>query len=219
MSFMNSRGLINGCVLVAFILLLLSHSFLTVGVTYADVKSNVEDTFPQILILNSSTATSSGMQCERLWSASIQDFMTCCRIPSKNTLKCLPSFIIAGVQKGGTTALSALLCTINAVSFSKKKEVHFFDNSRRYRGGITEYLKQFHEWDSAAANWLNPPVFGESTPFYIASRDACRRISETIPDVKMIVLLREPVLRAHSEYEMKKRSHLIPHNAGHQSYL
>lgn len=215
---MNWRGLINYSELVAFILLLLGRSFSTVGVIYSDVKSNIEDTFPQILILNSSAATSNSMQCKRLWSASIQNFMTCCSIPTKNTLKCLPSFIIAGVQKGGTTALSALLCTVNAVSFSKKKEVHFFDNSRRYSGGITEYFKQFHEWDSAATNWLNPPVFGESTPFYIASRDACRRISETIPDVKIIVLLREPVLRAHSEYEMKKRSHQIPHDARYQSF-
>jgi hypothetical protein len=45
----------------------------------------------------------------------------------------------------------------------------------------------------------------EATPFYIASRHACRRISETVPEVKIIVLLREPVARAYSEYQMKKR--------------
>jgi Sulfotransferase domain len=209
---MKSGGLIYCCKLVAFVLLLLSHSLSTVGVITSDVKIGVEDTFLRISMINSSTATSKSMQCQRLWSASIQNFMTCCNTPMSNTVKCLPSFIIAGVQKGGTTALSALLCTVEIVSFSKKKEVHFFDNSRHYSGGITEYFNQFYEWDYAATKGLNPPVFGESTPFYIASRDACRRISETVPDVKMIVLLREPVQRAHSEYEMKKRSHLIPHN-------
>jgi hypothetical protein len=45
----------------------------------------------------------------------------------------------------------------------------------------------------------------EATPFYLASRHSCRRISETVPDVKLIVMLREPVARAYSEYHMKKR--------------
>jgi Sulfotransferase domain len=212
---MKSVGPIYCRKLVAFVLLLLGGSLLTVGIITADVKTGMEDASLRISIINSSTATSKSIQCQRLWSASIQNFMTCCNMPTRNTVKCLPSFIIAGVQKGGTTALSALLCTVEIISFSKKKEVHFFDNSRHYSGGITEYLKQFYEWDYAPTKGLNPPVFGESTPFYIASRDACRRISETVPDVKMIVLLREPVRRAHSEYEMKKRSHLIPHNVRH----
>jgi Sulfotransferase domain len=212
---MNSDGPIYCRKLVAFVLLLLGGSLLTVGVITADVQTGMEDASSRIPIINSSTEMYESMQCQRLWSASIQNFMTCCNMPTRNTVKCLPSFIIAGVQKGGTTALSALLCSVDIVSFSKKKEVHFFDNTRHYSGGITEYLNQFYEWDYAATKGLNPPVFGESTPFYIASRDACRRISETVPDVKMIVLLREPVQRAHSEYEMKKRSHLIPNNVRH----
>ena len=207
---MNSGVPVNYRELVAFVLLLLSRSLLAIGVINADVKSLIEDTSPQSPIFNSSIVIFNSMQCRRIWSASIQNFMTCCNIPTSNKVKCLPSFIIAGVQKGGTTALSALLCTVDIVSFSKKKEAHFFDNLKHYNDGITGYFNQFHEWDYAATNGLNPPAFGESTPFYIASRDACRRIAETIPDVKLIVLLREPVLRAHSEYEMKKRLHLIP---------
>ena len=46
----------------------------------------------------------------------------------------------------------------------------------------------------------------EATPFYLASRHACRRLSETVPEVKLLVLLREPGARAYSEYQMKKRS-------------
>lgn len=54
------------------------------------------------------------------------------------------------------------------------------------------------------ANW-RPPLYGESTPFYIASPVACSRIAQLLPQVKMVVLLREPVARAYSEYQMKKR--------------
>lgn len=45
----------------------------------------------------------------------------------------------------------------------------------------------------------------EATPFYLASRDACLRMSKTIPNVKLIILLRNPVDRAYSEYQMKQR--------------
>jgi hypothetical protein len=150
---------------------------------------------------------------------------SCCRdddekASRKPQLRCLPSFIIAGVQKGGTTALSGLMCTLPQISFSIRKEVHFFDHNERYKKGIKEYIKSFKPWNYsdihierlqrdpyALPTWKmpNPPLFAESTPFYIASRDSCRRISESLPGVKMILLLREPVARAYSEYQMKKR--------------
>src|SRR5215475_7771835 len=41
---------------------------------------------------------------------------------------------------------------------------------------------------------------GESTPFYLYDRDAQRRIGDLIPQVKMIVILRDPVERAHSNW-------------------
>lgn len=141
-------------------------------------------------------------KCTQIWSDNTRKYVTCCRVKKGNEekVKCLPSFIIAGVQKAGTTALAALLAGIDQISFSKKKEVHFFDNTENYELGIDKYLESFNPWSQ-----LTPPLFGESTPFYIASRDACQRISDTIPNIKMIVLLREPVSRAYSEYQMKKR--------------
>ena len=144
------------------------------------------------------------IRCRRILSTHTQEYMTCCGAPRKQSVRCLPTFIIAGVQKAGTTALSAMLCSHPSISFSKKKEVHFFDNLKRYNLGISEYLHNFHEWDASRVD-ASLPIYGESTPYYLASRDACRRISETIPEVKLVVLLREPVSRAYSEYQMKKR--------------
>jgi hypothetical protein len=52
---------------------------------------------------------------------------------------------------------------------------------------------------------LAPPfVNGEATPFYLAERDACRSMAEEMPaPPALIVLLRDPVDRAYSEYQMK----------------
>ena len=127
----------------------------------------------------------------------------CCTLPPLHTsTTCLPTFIVAGTQKSGTTAAAALLSTSPSISFSKKKEPHFFDVVSKYRQGLTKYLTYFHPWNTSRPH---PPVYGESTPFYVASRHACARIAATLPNVRIILLLREPVARAYSEYQMKRR--------------
>src|SRR5260370_17891724 len=51
---------------------------------------------------------------------------------------------------------------------------------------------------------------GESTPFYLYSRDAQRRIRELIPDARLIVVLRDPVDRAHTIWTNHSSSELDP---------
>ena len=117
------------------------------------------------------------------------------------------------------------------ISFSVKKELHFFDSLGQYQKGVRSYLKAFppHVLDSAKGATSNvkfqkqqlvsekyasnphPRRFNEisigveSTPYYMASLSACRLISQHIPNVRLIFLLRDPVARAYSEYNMKKR--------------
>ena len=119
-------------------------------------------------------------------------------------ISCLPSFIIAGTQKSGTTVLSALLSNHKRVSFAPKKEVHFFDRNKAYIKGKFNYLQYFKAWN--ISNFpSSPPIYGEATPFYVASKYSCKRIAKMIPNVKIIILLREPISRAYSEFHMKKR--------------
>lgn len=59
--------------------------------------------------------------------------------------------------------------------------------------------------NSSSPKKLIVPLNVESSPFYIASDVACRNIASFIPNVRLIILLREPVSRLHSEYNMKKR--------------
>jgi hypothetical protein len=110
-----------------------------------------------------------------------------------------PLLLIAGTQKSGTTVLAAYLSMHPNISMSAKKELHFFDKNQLYNRGIDEYLSHFDVGSETTA------LFGEATPFYIASRMACARIHQHFPTAKLIVLLREPVARAYSEYQMKAR--------------
>lgn len=55
----------------------------------------------------------------------------CCVVHGLPGVRCLPSFLIAGVQKAGTTALAAFLAhQAQILSLAPKKEVHFFDKVR-----------------------------------------------------------------------------------------
>jgi hypothetical protein len=120
----------------------------------------------------------------------------------------LPDFFVAGAPKAGTTALHAALAQHPALYMSAIKEPKFFltDGPPPARGGpgdVKTYRE--HVWrrkdyealfDPAPAGLLR----GESTPFYLHNRDAQRRIKTLIPDAKLIVILRDPVERAHSNW-------------------
>ncbi len=109
----------------------------------------------------------------------------------------LPSFIIIGAQKGGTSTLYRLLSQHPDVTATKLKEVHFFDLN--FSRGTSWYAAQFP---------LSVPrrrVTGESSPYYLFHPQAPRRIRELLPEVKLIVLLRDPVTRAYSHYQHNRR--------------
>ena len=127
--------------------------------------------------------------------------------------------IIAGTQKSGTTVLAALLASHSDITFAKNKEAHYFDRTKYYERGFDFYLNKFPSEVNS-----NKKILADATPSYIASRKACQRISHDIPNTKLIVLLREPVARAYSEFQMKKRrvaslNHFIDILLKHQRIL
>ena len=120
----------------------------------------------------------------------------------------LPDFFIAGVPKAGTTALHAALARHPALYMSAVKEPKFFltDGPPPTQGGPGD-AKTYreHVWQQADYEALFEPAAagqlrGESTPFYLHNREAHRRIRAQIPDAKLIVVLRDPVERAHSNW-------------------
>jgi hypothetical protein len=120
----------------------------------------------------------------------------------------LPDFFIAGAPKAGTTALHAALARHPALYMSPVKEPKFFltDGPPPTRGGpgdVTTYRE--HVWRREDYEALFDPapagvLRGESTPFYLYNRAAQRRIRAQVPAAKLIVVLRDPVERAHSNW-------------------
>lgn len=102
----------------------------------------------------------------------------------------LPDFLGVGTQKGGTTSLYHWLNVHPQVFLPECKEVHYFDlNSNQ---PIDWYAKHFQDAKSIQK-------CGEITPFYLFHPNAAERIFNAIPDVKIIVLLRDPADRAISQ--------------------
>ena len=120
----------------------------------------------------------------------------------------LPDFFIAGAPKAGTTAVHAALARHPALYMSAVKEPKFFltDGPPPTRGGpgdVQTYREHVWQRDDYEALFAPAPagtLRGESTPFYLYNRDAQRRIRALIPDARLIVILRDPVERAHSNW-------------------
>jgi hypothetical protein len=120
----------------------------------------------------------------------------------------LPDFLIAGVPKAGTTALYAALLRHPQLFLPSRKEPKFFltDGPPPTRGGPGDVQTyQEYVWRRADYEALFEPappgtLRGEATPFYLYSRQAQLRIHQLIPHVKLILVLRDPIDRAHSNW-------------------
>ena len=111
-------------------------------------------------------------------------------------------FVIVGAQKCGTTALAHFLGQHPDIGMASPSEVHMFDGpeySRRWtRSQIdARYAPYFRHCDDELLR-------GESTPIYMYLPGVVPELKRYNPDMKLIVLLRDPVERAISNYHMEK---------------
>lgn len=117
----------------------------------------------------------------------------------------LPSFLVIGAQRAGTTTFFSDLCEHSHVARPVGKELHFFNYD--YWRGVNWYRSFF---PTAASRRLarrrgGDLVAGEATPYYLFHPAVPSRVAETIPDARLIVLLRNPVDRAYSHYQKTRR--------------
>lgn len=108
-------------------------------------------------------------------------------------------FIVAGVQKGGTSALDYYLRQHGEINMGKKKELHFFDTEKFFSGPEVNY-ELLHK---KLQRRPNTKITGESTPSYIYWNNAIERIKSYNPEIKLIVILRNPIDRAFSHWNME----------------
>lgn len=112
----------------------------------------------------------------------------------------LPDFLGLGAQRAGTTWLDRLLRLHPDVYLpERRKEVHFFDQAFD-RG--TEWYERFFPPAGEASRYRR---IGEITPRYLYEPAAPGRIASLLPEVRMIVLLRDPVTRLYSQYGLHVR--------------
>ncbi len=113
----------------------------------------------------------------------------------------LPSFICVGPARTGTTWLHAAL-TGHAGLPHRVKETRFW--GQYYHQGIEWYADHFRHCDPAR------PI-GEACPYFHVE-DARDRIARHLPDCKILITLRDPVERSHSQYRMLRRMGLARGN-------
>ncbi len=110
----------------------------------------------------------------------------------------LPTFLIGGAQKAGTTALWESLRGHPDIGMARLKEPQFFTYEGKFGRGFEYYTALFAGTESRSAR-------GEASTMYLCAPDSAHLISQSIPDVKLIFCLRDPVLRMHSNYWWDKR--------------
>lgn len=103
----------------------------------------------------------------------------------------LPSFLIIGAMKSATTSLARYLGAHPQVFMVPQKELHYFD--RLLDRGEEWYRRQF-----AAAD--GRPAAGEATPDYMYFSEVPALMARTVPQARLIAILRDPVDRAYSHY-------------------
>ncbi len=104
-----------------------------------------------------------------------------------------PNFIIIGAQKSGTTSLENYIAQHPQVIPAIKKETHFW--YRDFDKGINWYLAHFPPIPKSE-NFIT----GEATPNYLENYQTAQRIYNVFPEVKLLVILRNPIDRAFSQY-------------------
>jgi Sulfotransferase domain len=102
----------------------------------------------------------------------------------------LPTFLLVGAMKSGTTSLIRYLGGHPDV-FTLDREVSFFD--RWWDRGVDWYRSQFAGAGGEAA-------VGESSPGYLYLPEPGPRMAQVVPDAQLVAILRDPVDRAYSHY-------------------
>jgi len=105
----------------------------------------------------------------------------------------LPTFLILGAAKSGTTSLYSALGKHPDVFVSYTKEIHYFDDDQNWARG-EDWYRTFFETSGGER------AVGEATPSYLANPVVPARIAKTVPGVRLIAILRDPVQRARSWY-------------------
>jgi hypothetical protein len=115
--------------------------------------------------------------------------------------RALPDFLLIGGQRCGSTSLYTTLCGHPQVLAGAHKEPHFFDNN--HLRGEDFYRRLF---PLRAHLRARRAITGEATTHYLSHPAVPERVAAMLPDVRLIAILRDPVERAYSHYQLAHRN-------------
>lgn len=110
--------------------------------------------------------------------------------------RAMPHFLVAGAMKAGTSSLFYYLSHHPRILSPLRKETHYFTAGHRAGKDESWYRAHFPLRRQLGEGGLT----GEATPGYMFEPDAPQRIARALPDIRVIVVLRDPVARALSHY-------------------
>jgi len=118
-------------------------------------------------------------------------------------IRALPNLITIGTSRGGTESLYHYIRHHPSVAVSSKREIYFFGKDPHYDVGLNWYRTFFPT--SIYKKFFNKThknnlIIYEGTTDYLFQPKSPERILKTLPNVKFIVMLRNPVERAYSQF-------------------
>jgi hypothetical protein len=116
-----------------------------------------------------------------------------------------PGFLVVGTKRGGSTSTYHWIARHPQVAPCRtRKGTHYFDVN----------FDRGESWFRSGFERPRPPwkITGEASPYYMFHPLAPQRIATTLPGVRLIVVLREPVARAwsHHQYEVARGAEDLP---------
>jgi len=127
----------------------------------------------------------------------------------------LPNLLIAGVPKAGTTSLFNYLAQHPEICPSDVKETRYFDSLR-----FGEALQPIETYAAHFRHWQAERYALEATPTYFyGGRRIAAAIRETLPQVRVLVVLRDPSDRCWSDFRFEQSRGRVPADMDFDTYL
>lgn len=133
-----------------------------------------------------------------------------------------PDFLVIGAKRGGSTSFyfdllqHAQLCPLfprpdRLPKAAATKGIHYFDSNywrgeRWYRSHLPSSVERRRQERRVGA----PVIAGEASPYYMFHPAAADRAAHLLPQVKILAVLRDPVLRTYSHWKERRRSDAEP---------
>jgi hypothetical protein len=127
-----------------------------------------------------------------------------------------PNLFIVGAMKAATTSIAQFLASVDGVQMCRQKEPHHFctdlylhpefSSLPQIRGFMgQEWIRNRDDYLALFPAAGHSRYLAEASTTYLYSQDAAKEIAAFSPDARIVILLRQPVRRAFSEYQMNRK--------------